>query len=366
MVSDPTPFQTRTKLQTIYGEHVRQIWQGEDPYPVAMEVNLSNFCNQGCHWCISEKVRSKAYLDISDPAIERFFRDFRRFGGKALSWSGGGEPTLHPKFETAIELISNIGLDQGLVTHGAFPERLVRPIARHCKWIRISLDTHKPEDYAAKRGTKLVAFDRAVANATSLVKQGVKVGVNMNVARWNVDHIKGVYDLASRISADYLQIRPTLPTPFASIQHEELLRTDNINKIMEDAIAIRDSGPSSTQLIVSIDKFDDLRKRGLERQYQGCKSHRIFVVLDWTGDLMVCMYHLGDKRFSFGNVYTQSLPEIWKSATRAKVLEFCGNQLDHTKDGCQMCCKGHEINKVLFGTVEIDSAIKATQLDSFL
>lgn len=366
MISDPTPFQTRTKLQTVYGEQVRQIREGEDPYPVAMEVNLSNYCNQGCHWCISENVQSNARLDINDPALEDFFKDFRTFGGRALSWSGGGEPTLHPNFEMAIELVASIGLDQGLVTHGAFPKRLVRPIARGCEWIRISLDTYKPEVYAIKRRTKLAAFHRAVTNATLLVKHGAKVGLNMNVARWNIDHIKGVYELASRIGADYLQIRPTLPTPFAPMQREQLLRINDIGRILQDVQEIRESGSGSTRLVVSADKFNDLGKRGPKRQYQGCKSHRIFVVLDWTGDLMVCMYHLGDKRFSIGNVYSQSLREIWTSATRTKVLEFCDNQLDHSKDGCQVCCKGHEINKVLFGNVEVESRIASTQMDSFL
>lgn len=307
-----------------------------------------------------------AKLDITDPAIETFFRDFRKYGGKAISWSGGGEPTLHPQFKDATELIASIGLDQGLVTHGAFPEELVRPIASRCAWVRISLDTHKPEAYAAQRQTKSGAFHRAVANAKLLVENGARVGINMNIARWNVDHIGGVYALASGIHAAYLQVRPTLPTPFVPKHQADLLCAGDVEKVLDDVRAISKSAANSTQIVVSTDKFQDLAKSEFGQQGRGCRSHRMFVVLDWTGDLMVCMYHLADRRFSFGNVYKHTFAEIWKSTRRKRVLEFCEKRLDRKKDGCQVCCKGQEINKVLFGEVESEPEARAAKLTSFL
>ena len=188
----------------------------------------------------------------------------------------------------------------------------------------------------------------------------------MNIGRWNVDHIRGVYELASSINAAYVQVRPTLPTPFAPRHQEDLLSIDDVKKVLEDVSTIRKSGGDSTEVIVSTDKFEDLAKNDFGRQGKGCRSHRIFVVLDWTGDLMVCMYHLQDSRYSFGNVYEQTFSEIWKSAKRKRVLDFCENRLDHDKDGCQICCKGQEINKVLYDTVDFEPRVSAEKLTSFL
>jgi GTP 3',8-cyclase len=57
------------------------------------------------------------------------------------------------------------------------------------------------------------------------------------------------------------------------------------------------------------------------------------------------MYHLGDKSFSFGNIYENTLDETWDGAKRRQVVEMCRNHLDLST--CQVCCKGHEINKLI-------------------
>jgi hypothetical protein len=57
------------------------------------------------------------------------------------------------------------------------------------------------------------------------------------------------------------------------------------------------------------------------------------------------MYHLGDQRFSFGNIYESTVEPIWNSAQRRNVLKMCATQLDLST--CQVCCKGHEINKLM-------------------
>ena len=66
---------------------------------------------------------------------------------------------------------------------------------------------------------------------------------------------------------------------------------------------------------------------------------------------MVCMYHLGNQKFTFGNIYKHSYKEIWKSKKRNEVLKFCEKELDHNYHGCQICCRGNEFNKVLSNSI---------------
>ncbi len=40
-----------------------------------------------------------------------------------------------------------------------------------------------------------------------------------------------------------------------------------------------------------------------------------------------------------------SVAKIWHSEQRRQVVEMCLNALDFTT--CQVCCKGHEINKLI-------------------
>lgn len=364
--NDPTPFKTRSKLLTVYAAQTQSIRDGGDPFPVALEVNICNSCNQGCHWCITGDVRDgadvKSELDVHAPGVRRFFEDFKRLGGRCIGWSGGGEPTYHHHFEDALKLISEVGLPQGLITHGAFREELIDPIARYCEWTRISIDTHNPSTYKERRRASKQSFDLVQHNARTLAERGATVGLNMNVANWNQADIEPLYELACELGVTYFQVRPTLNTPFPTGEESDFLTPSSIPSILKRLDRLLQRIDPRTDLIVSHDKFHDLQQEDVKRTYVGCKSHRLFVVLNFNGELVVCMYHLPDERFVFGNVYTQPLEEIWRSQSRQRVLDFCERRtrrgLDHKRHACQVCCKGHEINKVLYdGQLTLNSDI---------
>jgi MoaA/NifB/PqqE/SkfB family radical SAM enzyme len=370
---DPTPFQTRSKLLTLYASQVQFIQDGGDPYPVQVEVNISDYCSQSCQWCISTNIRDRPYnLDIDAAGVRNFFQDFKRFGGKAVGWSGGGEPTSHPKFHEALKLVSDARLQQGLLTHGAFRSALIEPIVEYCQWIRISIDTHDPNAYAFWRGAKPTVFNRVVENARSMAERNAYVGLNMNVAEWNKDHIENLYDLACSLGVRYLQIRPTLPTPFPHGDELDYLNVSSFKNILARLEVLKQRYKhSKTELLISYDKFHDVQKpdggrTDLSMGYQGCKAHHMFIVLNCNGDVSVCMYQLFDKRFALGNVYKESLEEIWQSEQRQKVLQFCSHELDHKLHHCQVCCKGHEINKILFNRIENKAASGVTNTSPFL
>jgi len=353
--SDPTPFGTRTNLLTLYRERVQAFWDGKDPYPVALEVNPANSCDQGCHWCISENAHTAgSFIDFEHPRFKAFIEDFRRLGGKAVGWSGGGEPTNHKTFALGMSIVKSAGLSQGLVTHGAFSPELVTPVVQSCDWVRVSLDTNDQDDYARKRSRTqtagLRAFARVVDNVKALVAAGAYVGLNLNVARWNLAQVEECYEWSAELGVKYLQVRPTLLTPFPHANDEDLLSTSERRSLLKRLRVLeRRVKGAKTRLVVSYDKFEDLGRPNYGRSYTGCAAHRLFVVLNAGGDLAVCMYQMTDRRFIFGNIYQDSLEGIWQSDRRKEAIRFCSRDLNHEVHECQVCCKGHEINKVLEG-----------------
>jgi MoaA/NifB/PqqE/SkfB family radical SAM enzyme len=332
---DLTPFKTRSRLLSGYKTQVEAFRSGGDPFPVQVEVNLCGSCNQTCGWCINANVHDKSRIDLTNPRIPVFFQDFKQLGGRAVGWSGGGEPTNHPKFDKALEMVGDTGLDQGLLTNGAFSDRLVKPIAEHCDWVRVSIDTHDEKIYGRRRRASPQAFRHVLENVKEMVAVGgVRVGLNMNVSEWNRDHIQELFDLARSLKVNYLQVRPTLPTPFEQTETDNYLNPDSIESIIQTLNVVQaHRQPDDPDLIVSEDKFNDLRLPKYGRAdpnwgYKGCQSHRLFVVVNYTGDLAVCMYHLDNARFTFGNIYNATLEQIWNSRTRQEVLEFC-KDLNH-------------------------------------
>jgi MoaA/NifB/PqqE/SkfB family radical SAM enzyme len=346
-----------------------------DTSPVLMEVNLTNACNEACRWCLSanshvsnpalnadEKDRRRKQWDAS-PVIsghpERrrgldvvrlrsFLREAAAAGGlRAVTWSGGGEPTSHPQFLDAVRGAAAAGLEQGLMTNGLYRAGYVPVLGETLKWVRVSLDTLDPARYEYQKRTK--GFPQVIANIRRLVKYPAKTNVNMNLAAWNADEVLTVARWCRDEGVDYFQIRPVLGLPFEMADNAEYQTQPQLDwPRIEPLLLEAESYSTETfRVVVSWDKFEDVRDvRGdFGRVYKKCLSHFFVCVLNADGELCVCMYHLGDPAFSFGNIYENTFAEIWGGPRRRQVVEMCASRLDLST--CQVCCKGHEINKLM-------------------
>ena len=374
--------QDRSARDNPFGSQAKMLWHLDrlaewhrhgDPFPVLIEINPTNHCNEACRWCIS------AYSHLSNPAmsaaerteqvhkleqhsavsdhperqgslvfgdLSRFLGEARAMGLKAVTWSGGGEPTSYSRFPDAVREAAQAGLEQGLMTNGLYPAAYVPVIGNHLRWLRVSLDTLDATKYEYHKRTK--GFAAVIRNIERLVDYPVKVGINMNLAPWNVDEVRALAEWSRDVGAAYFQVRPTLGLPFElrdNQPYREQPRRDwlrSVKPLLREVEAIRTEG---FRVLMSWDKFNDLEDPGFGRTYKKCLSHHFVCVLNADGDLCVCMYHLGDRRFSFGNIYEQSVADIWRGAKRRQVVDMCSNSLD--LETCQVCCKGHEINKFL-------------------
>lgn len=346
-----------------------------DTFPVQMEINLTNYCNEACRWCISsyshifnpsmtkaEREQRTVHLHqiptlsnhperrrgIDIACLQSFLEQAKAKGLLAVTWSGGGEPTTHPNFVEAVEYAANLGLEQGLMTNGLYPESYVPVMGKNLRWMRVSLDTINAEKYEYQKFTK--GFRRVISNIEQVIRYPVKVGINMNLAAWNVDEVLAMAKWCRDTGVDYFQIRPILGLPFDMEHNAPYRKQPELDWIQHVKPLLHEAEKFSTdkfQVIVSWDKFEDLCdvEGNFGRVYKNCMYHFFFCVLNADGDLCVCMYHLGDKRFSFGNIYENTVEEIWNSAQRRKVIDMCANHLDLST--CQVCCKGHEINKLM-------------------
>lgn len=348
-----------------------------DTFPVLIEINPTRSCNQGCGWCISgnthdantsitkdELRHQKARLSSQDSAVssyhngrshqidiealERFFTQAKVKGLKAVTWSGGGEPTTYTYFVQGVEHAATLNLDQGLMTNGMYPSSFVPVIGNHLNWMRISVDTINSVKYKEKRKTN--GFNQVISNIERVVKEPVTVGINMNLTDWNVDEILTMAKWARDVGADYFQIRPVLGLPFKmsyNARYRDQPKFEWVKRVKPLLMEAEGLSDGHFRVMVSWDKFHDATdvEGKFGRIYSKCRAHFMMAVLHANGDMCVCMYHLDDKTFSFGNIYEKSVDEIWVSDQRRQVISMCDNELDLST--CQVCCKGHEINKIL-------------------
>ena len=321
------PFGVQAKMM-FHQDKIHEYLTKGDTTPIAMEVNLTNRCNMRCKWCISENFRDRAALSVK--AFKVFCLDFRFMGGKALVFSGGGEPTFHPEFTEFVKVAKDFGLELGLMTNGFYDPNYRKVIGNNFKWVRFSVDTLDQKEYKKWKGVGRLLL--VLNNILMLKDLPIKVGINCNIGpEHTVEGIKKFQDLL--YYADYLQFRPVLPRYF-------LKENIQFNKPVWDYL----SKCESPLISLSNDKREDLKEGNLF-SFRKCEGHHFVPILNANGDICVCMYHPKDKRFVFGNIYKNSLEYIWGSAKRKKVIEFISN-LNYKKE-CQACCKLTEINKFI-------------------
>jgi GTP 3',8-cyclase len=306
-------------------------WLEGDTFPFQVEVMLTDKCNLHCAWCFCHSTRDRAELQ-REPFMQ-FAHDFMLFGGKGITFAGGGEPTCCSYFEDAMRRCAELGLDVGLLTNGVMPERLARLCGDLCAWVRVSLDTTDRDDYALWKGKGLPS---AIRTLLAIREGTAKLGVCVNVGSWHT--VAGVTRLMRivRDVVDYVQFRPVY-APGALEMPDVAPGPDNPD--VWDYLASLDDP-------LAILSNDKLSATNAPVPFRACEGHHFCPVLDTDGSLRVCIAHPGDDRFAFGNIYDNDYAEIWQSQQRQDVLDRLRNEIDYATE-CSPCCKLWEVNRVL-------------------
>jgi cyclic pyranopterin phosphate synthase len=341
-ISGSNPYGNQNKLLW-HMPRICEFLNSGSTFPIQVELNPTNNCNMACKWCLTEYAHKKEDIDIG--VLKKFLKEFAELGGRSIDWTGGGEPSIYPHIGEAIEYASEVGLKQGMMTNGLFNSSLVDILVENMTWVRFSLDSTDNDSYCEMKGVGHGAMKRVLENMRSMCEfdKRPRVVANVNLSMWNYPHLEQTVIDAREQGIDGFQVRPVLPGPGGKISQEEIgFYRDVVGKLE----ALKKHERDGFQVFFSYDKFLDMVSGDVYlRPYDKCQYHQFIVVLNANGDLCVCTHHLGDERFTFGNVYDHSVREIWESDMRGRTIEYC-NQLDFSE--CQVCCKGHELNKLLF------------------
>lgn len=263
--------------------------------PINVEVSVSGVCNADCPWCFYRNKQDNTLIDRD--VLINFLYEAKEKAVEAITWTGGGEPTLHPDFPDFVEILYEIGISQGLITNGLNNKIEYNP--KLFQWIRVSKTNR--------------AWN--IENLSALRASCKTIGLCINYIG-NAEEVEEALKIAGELNIDYVQVRPALRgkgkktfTSPPAIKHRLLTITDY--------------------------KFEDARK---DKIYTKCEGYH-FVPFIWQdGDVDVCAYHRGNPEFNLGNIYKQSFYEIMKNAP-----SFVEVQKD-----CQICCKNDQINMLIY------------------
>ena len=192
-------------------DKIVQLRKGHQAVPAQVQLILSDLCNQDCHFCayrmtggfsaeqFGEGGNKNPNRKIPTDKALQIVDDCASLGVKAIQFTGGGEPTVHPDHLHIMEYAQDGGLETSLVTNGVLFREGWEGVLPRMKWVRVSIDAGNADEYSAVRRVKPEFYDKALANITSLAaeikKQGTDcyLGVGYVITRENwADAYEGV------------------------------------------------------------------------------------------------------------------------------------------------------------------------------
>ena len=288
-------------------------------YPVAVEIDLTNKCNHRCVWCMFDKFKEKTPVTLEKQLVFNLLNELQEVGVKAITYVGGGEPTLHKDFDEIITRSYEMGFEVGLVTNGEIIDTKVDLLKKCCKFVRVSLDAgsrkthdilHKPKSNDFKKTSAITSFGRIIKGLKKLCKDKgeLVVGCGFLVHPDNFFEIPDLVNLLFMANVDYLQIRPVYMKGLTF--SDKML--NELDKMMEKALDIAKG--TNLHIVANWKRFKEFN--GQEEKVAKCLAHNILSIICADGKLYLCCQLRGNKRFELGDLHDQSFREIWEGEKR--------------------------------------------------
>lgn len=165
-------------------DDIKSLRDGHQIVPKQVQLIISDLCSHACSFCAyrrpdgfsSEqfgviedgKLNVNPNRMISADKAKEILHDCWDLGVKAIQFTGGGEPTVHPHCIDIFGYAQQLGLETALVSHG----NILRPgwecVYPKMSWIRISIDAGTPETYAAVRKVHPSFFSKALQHVSKI------------------------------------------------------------------------------------------------------------------------------------------------------------------------------------------------------
>ncbi|MDD5593854.1 MAG: radical SAM protein, partial [Candidatus Margulisbacteria bacterium] len=179
-------------------------------------MDLTTLCSNRCPNCTYLDQRKLPARLLPVDLAKKTIKQAADFGIKAITFTGGGEPVLHPDFAEIVAFSQQQGLRAGLITSGHdYNQQIAEKTLPHFSWVRFSLDAGTPGVYAATHGLSTSHFWRTVDNIQKAVairekdKLPVILGASYLIFQSNQADFKAAIDLAlGKMGLDRLQFKP--------------------------------------------------------------------------------------------------------------------------------------------------------------
>lgn len=324
-------------------ETVARWLDGENIYPIEIEISPSGLCNHRCVFCAVDYIGYQANF-LNKDVILRNISQMQKKGLKSVICSGEGEPLLNKDMPDIANGIKSFGVDVAMSSNGVL---LTKDKAEECldafSWIRFSVASMEETSYDKIQRGKKGDLEKVKANLADCVsvkkdkKLKTTLGVQCLLLPMNMRQLPFMAKTLREIGVDYLTIKP-----YSQHLHSENKFEINYDEMLD---LERELKEYTTDEFAVYFRANAMKKMHREKNYKYCYGLPFMAHIDAKGNVWPCVAHIGTESLCYGNINEQTFEEIWNSERRREVIEKI-NKLNINGE-CREGCRLDEINKYL-------------------
>lgn len=247
--------------------------QGRPQAPVTCEIDPSNYCQNNCSWCIYSEYIKQNRIHLDFEIYRRALNSLSQSGCKAITFTGGGEPLMHPRIKEMILLAKRQGFQIGLITNGIKLDHII-DMLHLFQFVRISVDAVNSIMYKQIKQTNY--FTRVCNNIQAATKKGVTdIGISMVFEKGYEKYSNEFIALGEKLGVNYAQVKPAV--------------SENVEKISNNLLKQGGQGFVTKRFLV--DKGDMLP----------CKLAGLIGQVAADGCFYYCCIHRGTEKYKIGD-----------------------------------------------------------------
>jgi MoaA/NifB/PqqE/SkfB family radical SAM enzyme len=343
-------------IQKVYlhPEHVVKLKNNERPFPMTIEVDLTNHCNHNCSFCCWKEDIAVYKSTLDTKTIKKTIYEMKKLGTKAICFTGGGEPMIHKDFYQILSFTKEKELDCGLITNGsAITKEHCAELINNLQWIRISISGGDAASYNKVQGKE--HFERVINNISMLAKEKIKkvnsfkIGIRMLLNEINLYSLSKLAERIKNINGiNYLQISPN---QFGNDEGKFWNGPDVENEINKTKKILK---MSNIEMLTSSFEILSTSKHELKRLInypKKCYAHYYQITIMADGNVAFCKNARFNKKYFIGNINKSSIEEIWNANENLEIEKWV------KPNNCGLICKVIRVNIGVQNIIAPDEAI---------
>lgn len=306
---------------------------GERVAPIYVRIKPTNICNENCYYCHYKNSYLKLGNYRSDDMIPRekmleIIDDLADVGTKAVTFSGGGEPTVYPYINEALQRVLDRGVQLAIITNGTMLKGETANLLSHAKWVRLSIDSSNAQLYADTRGVSRDLFRQLCKNIESFAKQkdrNCELGVNYVVSDRNHGDVLEMAQLMKSLGVNHVKFAPVMSNE-AENYHAPF--KEQVMADLGKAKVLNDENFRIIDLYTSDMNRWESGTRSFDRAYSQCWMKQLHCVI--AADQRI--YYCQDKAYLpngvVGDLHDRSFKDVWFAPeTTQKFREFDAHKI---------------------------------------